>query len=194
MLATVQGLTPTARAVEERLGSQSPAYAQDHAYLASLFDALAGDTTVALKRALWARLLRSALGTGFDATQGRLFIDHTMLVIEATVIAHALMGFSEEDMMADPAATLAGEQFAAHDIFNAVEPGFFDWLLAHPDGCKFIRQLIRRVAVFDWDKAEHDVLKHLYESVVNAATRKILGEYYTPDWLAEVKSRDVVYE
>jgi hypothetical protein len=185
VLATDHGLTPTPRTIEERLGVDSPAYAQDHAYLASLYDALNENATVGLKRALWARLLRSALGTGFDTTQGRLFIDHTMLVIEATIIAHALMGFTEQDLMADPAAMLAGEKFTEHDIHNAVEAGFFDWLLAHPDGQKFIRQLIRRVVVFDWDKAQHDVLKHLYESVVNAATRKTLGEYYTPDWLAE---------
>lgn len=185
VMATEHGLAPTPQAIEERLGVASPAYAQDHAYLASLYDSIADDATVALKRALWARLLRSALGTGFDSTQGRLFIDHTMLVIEATVIAHALMGFTEQELMADPAAMLAGEKFTEHDIHNAVEAGFFDWLLAHPDGQKFIRQLIRRVAVFDWDKAEHDVLKHLYESIVNAATRKTLGEYYTPDWLAE---------
>ncbi|WP_081495109.1 N-6 DNA methylase [Mycolicibacterium chubuense] len=185
VLATDHGLTPTPRTIEERLGVESPAYAQDHAYLASLYDALHDDPTVSLKRALWARLLRSALGVGFDAKEGRLFIDHTMLVIEATVIAHALMGFTEEELMADPAAMLAGERFTEHDIHNAVEAGFFDWLLEHSDGQKFIRQLIRRVAVFDWDKAQHDVLKHLYESVVNAATRKTLGEYYTPDWLAE---------
>ncbi|MDG9423057.1 hypothetical protein OLF92_11275, partial [Streptococcus pneumoniae] len=85
---------PTPQGIEDRLGASSPAYAQDHAYLASLYGALADDTTVALKRQLWARLLRSALGTGFDSTQGSLFIDHTMLVIEATVISHALMGFS----------------------------------------------------------------------------------------------------
>lgn len=185
VLATDSGLTPTPRLIEERLGSQSPAYAQDHAYLQRLYDALIEDRTVKLKRALWARLLRSALGTGFDATQGVLFIDHTMLVVESTVIAHALMGFSETEMMADPAATLEGRKFIENDIYNAVEPGFFDWLLAHADGQKYIRQLIRRVAVFDWEKAEHDVLKHLYESIVNAATRKTLGEYYTPDWLAE---------
>jgi hypothetical protein len=31
---------------------------------------------------------------------------------------------------------------------------------------------------------ERDVLKVLYESVISASTRKALGEYYTPDWLA----------
>jgi hypothetical protein len=30
------------------------------------------------------------------------------------------------------------------------------------------------------------VLKVLYESVIGTVTRKQLGEYYTPDWLAEV--------
>lgn len=194
VLATDHGLTPTPQMIEERLGVASPAYAQDHAYLTGLYDALIDDATVGIKRSLWARLLRSALGTGFDATQGRLFIDHTMLVIEATVIAHALMGFTEEELMADPAAMLEGGKFTEHDIHNAVEAGFFDWLLVHPDGRKFIRQLIRRVAVFDWDKAQHDVLKHLYESVVNSATRKTLGEYYTPDWLAEAVIEHAVGE
>ncbi len=28
-------------------------------------------------------------------------------------------------------------------------------------------------------------MKVLYESVIGAETRKSLGEYYTPDWLAE---------
>lgn len=184
VLATDSGLTPTPKLIEERLGSKSPAYEQDHAYLQRLYEALIDDSTVKLKRALWARLLRSALGTGFDATQGSLFIDHTMLVVESTIIAHALMGFTEAQMMADPAATLEGRKFDENDIYNAVEPGFFDWLLAHADGQKYVRQLIRRVAVFDWEKAQHDVLKHLYESIVNASTRKTLGEYYTPDWLA----------
>lgn len=39
--------------------------------------------------------------------------------------------------------------------------------------------------MFEWDNVQHDVLKVLYESIINADTRKGLGEYYTPDWLAE---------
>jgi hypothetical protein len=31
---------------------------------------------------------------------------------------------------------------------------------------------------------EVDVLKSLYESLIDPAQRKDLGEYYTPDWLA----------
>jgi hypothetical protein len=41
------------------------------------------------------------------------------------------------------------------------------------------------VARFDWTNVEHDVLKVLYESVIGAETRRRLGDYYTPDWLAD---------
>lgn len=54
--------------------------------------------------------------------------------------------------------------------------------------------LARRLARFDWSQVEHDVLKVLYESVISAETRKALGEYYTPDWLANRVVTEVVTE
>jgi hypothetical protein len=48
----------------------------------------------------------------------------------------------------------------------------------------FIATLARRLARFDWSTVEHVVLNVLYESVISTSTRKALGEYYTPDWLA----------
>ncbi|HKR52598.1 MAG TPA: N-6 DNA methylase, partial [Pseudonocardiaceae bacterium] len=56
---------------------------------------------------------------------------------------------------------------------------------ASPHGGDFVRTLARRLSRFDWTNVEHDVLKVLYESVIGSETRKQLGEYYTPDWLAE---------
>lgn len=47
------------------------------------------------------------------------------------------------------------------------------------------RNLGRRIARFDWSAVEHDVLKVLYESVITKNVREKLGEYYTPDWLAD---------
>ena len=48
------------------------------------------------------------------------------------------------------------------------------------------------LARFDWNAVEHDVLKVLYESVIGTETRKKLGEYYTPDWLAEKVVDEVI--
>lgn len=193
ILATESGIAPDQATIEAKLGASSPAYAQDHAYLAGIYRAVADHPTVVLKRSLWARLLRSALGSAFTDRE-ELFVDHTVLVIEAAVIAHTIMGFSAAELVADPAAMLSGANFAAADIHNAVDAGFFDWLLEHPDGGKFVTRLVQRIAVFDWAQAEHDVLKFLYESVVNAQTRKTLGEYYTPDWLAEAVIEQTVTE
>lgn len=184
VLATHANVKPTAATIEASLGASSPAYAQDHAFLTGLYQRVCDDPTVTLKRALWARLLRSALGTGFDDDQ-RLFVDHTLLVIEATAIGHAIMGISTQDLVADPTAMLDGAEFRSAGIENVIEADFFDWLLADPDGARFVARVIQRIAVFNWHSTEHDVLKVLYESVIRADTRKSLGEYYTPDWLAE---------
>lgn len=76
VLVTHSNVTPTAMTIESTLGSSSPAYAQDHTYLRGLYTQVGDDPTVRLKRALWARLLRSALGTNFDDAE-QLFLDHT---------------------------------------------------------------------------------------------------------------------
>lgn len=178
-------IRPTPKSIEAYLGSSSPSYAQDRAYLSGLYSSVGEvDPTVGLKRELWARLLRSALGTSFTDVDD-LFIDHTLLVIEATAIGHAVMGIPLAEIAADPRALLNGSAFEDAGIHNAVEAGFFDWVLATADGARFVQHVVRRVSMFDWNETEHDVLKVLYESVINAETRKGLGEYYTPDWLAE---------
>ena len=57
-----------------------------------------------------------------------------------------------------------------------------------------VRTLARRLSRFEWSQVEHDVLKVLYESVIDPETRHRLGEYYTPDWLAERMVGDAVPE
>lgn len=185
VLATLKSIKPTPRSIETMLGANSPAYQQDYAYLSELYSQVKDDPTVRLKRDLWARLLRSALGTGFNAEADHLFYDHTLLVVEASAIAHAIVGADMAALAADPASMLRGDLFRQANIYNSVESDFFDWVLSTSDGAKFVQTMINRVATFDWSATEHDVLKVLYESVINASVRKGLGEYYTPDWLAE---------
>lgn len=185
VLATRSEIRPNRNNIEMLLGSDSPAYEQDLAYLRGLWAQLVGDETVKLKRDLWARLLRSALGTGFDEVDD-LFFDHTILVIEAAAIGHAVMDIPLEELVQDPRRLLDGGEFFNAGIHNVIESDFFDWVLAAGSaGQRFVAQVIRRIAVFSWEETAHDVLKVLYESVINKETRKGLGEYYTPDWLAE---------
>jgi hypothetical protein len=127
-------------------------------------------------------LLTTALGTQFEDSD-ELFVEHTYLVNTAEVIAHALVGLDLQSIA--PASLLSGSKFEESGIAGVVEADFFDWVVHVPGGEPFVRSLARRVGRFRWQEVSADVLKVLYESVITAPTRKRLGEYYTPDWLAE---------
>ncbi len=182
VLATRQGVAPTPDEIRARLGATSASYALDRATLAALYTEHGRSETVRLKRKLWSRLLRSALGTQFT-DDDELFLEHTLLVNSAEIIAHLVVGLDVTDMQ--PASLLGGQRFDLAAIYGVVEHDFFDWVLEVPHGGAFVRTLARRLSRFNWTNVEHDVLKVLYESVIGSDTRKQLGEYYTPDWLAE---------
>ena len=50
---------------------------------------------------------------------------------------------------------------------------------------KLFSSLLNEVYVYDLEKIDEDVLKELYQELVDPDVRKLLGEFYTPDWLAE---------
>ena len=181
VLATKRGIEATPIEIRERLGADSSSHALDSATLTALYAAGRHLPTVALKRELWADLLRSALGTQFTDND-ELFLEHTLLVNSAEIIAHLVLGLDARNLA--PATLLSGDEFAHAGLFGVVDRDFFDWVIEVPGGDAFIVSLARKLARFEWSRVEHDVLKVLYESVIPAATRKSLGEYYTPDWLA----------
>lgn len=182
VLATRSDISATPAEVAARLGAGSPSHRLDRVSLSSLYAACRDQPRVALKRELWARLLQTAYGLHF-ADDDELFLGHTYLVVTAEVIAHAVIGFPIATLRADE--LVGGRRFEDAGIGGVVESDFFDWVLDAPGGRAFIETLARRLSRFRWEAVEHDVLKALYESVISAEQRKELGEYYTPDWLAE---------
>lgn len=189
VLATKQAVTPTPDEIKNRLGSKSSSHDLDYSTLAALYADSRDHPTVQLKRELWADLLRSALGTQFTNSD-ELFLEHTLLVNSAEVIAHLVLGLDAKEL--SPATLLAGDQFNRAGLHGVVDRDFFDWVLEVPGGDGYISALARRLSRFNWAQVEHDVLKVLYESVISAETRKALGEYYTPDWLAKRVVEEVV--
>ncbi len=182
ILATTRGIAPTASEIFTRLGASSSAHKLDRSTLALLYEQNRDAPSVKLKRALWSRLLTSALGTQFEDTD-ELFIEHTLLVNSAEIIAHALLGLSVSTIA--PQSLLTGARFDESGIYGVVEADFFDWVVEVDGGSQFVKTLARRLDRFVWEHVDHDVLKVLYEAVIGTETRQKLGEYYTPDWMAE---------
>jgi hypothetical protein len=177
-LALKAELFPDAVTIRMELGEESLAFRTVRTGFAQLWPRLAADPTQALKRRLWADLLKQVYGREVDADA--LWFQHSYLVIVAKCIALAVMDLREEE----PARLLFGEAFAAAGIHGAVESDFFDWVLADPEGEALVRKLIAHVPRFRLAEVETDVLKILYESLIDQDQRHGLGEYYTPDWLA----------
>jgi SAM-dependent methyltransferase len=185
ILSTEDSIRPTPDEIRARLGAESPGHLLDHATLASIYEHGKDFPEVRIKRNLWAKLLRTAFGDSFVDDVG-VFVDHTLLVLTAEAIAHAVVGIDVSkagNLTADELT--AGSRFSTDaQIHGVVESDFFDWVLNVEGGAEFVKLLAHRVSRFDWTEVEHDVLKHLYESVISQEARESLGEYYTPDWLA----------
>lgn len=182
VLATSQRVRPAPAEVARRLGAQSTSHKLDRAALAALYSEHEHLPTVELKRELWAKLLDSALGTQF-VDKPDLFVEHTLLMNSAYIIAHLVVGIDALELQ--PQDLITGQRFDRARVLGVVEHDFFGWTTEVPGGREFIQGLTRRLARFDWLRADHDILKVLYESMIGPDTRKRMGEYYTPDWLAE---------
>jgi hypothetical protein len=147
VLATTHGIAPTIKNIEERLGAESSAYLLDRATIANLYNHHRNNPAVQVKRKLWTQLLLSALGTQFT-DDDELFIDHTLLVNTAEIIAHAVLGLDVKSLL--PATLLAGKKFAEAGVFGVVESDFFDWVVEVEGGEAFIRTLAKRLMRFVW--------------------------------------------
>ncbi|MFI7319403.1 N-6 DNA methylase [Streptomyces venezuelae] len=184
ILSSRRNIKPTPREIENRLGARSPSYSLDAAELSSIYAQCRTSTAVKVKRDMWAKLLTTASGVNFEDDDS-LFVDHSLLVAMAEVVGHAVVGFHPEDPSISAKMIMSGRQFARSQIGGVVESDFFDWIVETPAGEHFIKNLAQRLTRFAWDQVEHDVMKVLYQSIIPEEVRHRLGEYYTPDWLAE---------
>lgn len=186
-VAAGQDLKPEPRTVEEELGKNSLAYRRARLRLAELWREVGDHQDVALKRQLWAQLLERVYGTAVEE-QDELFLQHTYLTIVAKAMAALAMGVETGEW----GVLLSGERFRDAGIEGAVESDFFDWVLEAPGANDLVSRIVAQVARFRLAEIENDVLKVLYESLIDPEQRHDLGEYYTPDWLAKRMCEHVI--
>ena len=175
-VAVGEGLPPDPRTVAREFGRGSLTALRALEDLAALWARAGGTPAARLKRALWGRLL--GLAYGADVGDDALFLQHTYLV----VVAKALAWRAARDGPPTSAAELL--HGAAFGGAGQAEPDFFDWVLAAEGGEDLVLRTARKAARFRLQDIRADILKALYESLIDPETRHDLGEYYTPDWLA----------
>ena len=189
-VVTVQDRVPAdALNIINELGRESTAFARVSARLAHAWNAVRLNPEASLKRQLWARHMGSVYGDeGKLIDDDVLWLQHTYLVTVAKAIAAGAMGFDGQS----PRELLDGSRFAQAGVRGAVEDDFFGWILQAPDGERTVELLVQHASRFDLGDIQVDLLKVLYESLIDPAQRHDLGEYYTPDWLAAKIVRNTV--
>jgi hypothetical protein len=96
-----------------------------------------------------------------------------------------------------------GGMYSRKGITNFLEGDFFRWYLdtfESPELKDAIREIVRTLSEFEPATSTldpsptRDLLKKLYQYLVPKEVRHGLGEYYTPDWLAELLLNEVGYD
>jgi len=151
--------------------------------------------------------------------QSLLFCVHTYFALLMKLIAAELISIgegsfgtsfsskfvhaSDDDLLAGLTEIEDGGIYARRGITNFLEGDFFRWYL-EAFGSPRLRDAIRAVArtLSEFEPATttiepevtRDLLKKLYQFLVPEIVRHHLGEYYTPDWLAELVLNEVGYK
>jgi len=134
----------------------------------------------------WRRFLSLAYGK-FDSSSS-MFLVHTYLSVFAKFIAYAVVTGRSVPDEATMRAVLNGEAFRSMNIERFVEDDFFHWVHADPHFNELkpmFREIARRIQEYEFSDVSEDILKGVYQELIDLDTRHALGEYYTPDWLCE---------
>jgi hypothetical protein len=109
---------------------------------------------------------------------------------------------SKEDLLKQLTDVEDGGIYSKRGISNFLEGDFFRWYLEAFDSPRLedaIRSITRILSEFEpatttiEPEVTRDLLKRLYQYLVPDVVRHHLGEYYTPDWLAELVLDESVY-
>ncbi len=110
---------------------------------------------------------------------------------------------SQEELYNQLVDIESGGVYAKRGITNFLEGDFFRWYLdawSSPRLEEAIREMTRALSEFEPattiinPDSTRDLLKKLYQYLVPQEVRHRLGEYYTPDWLAELLLNEVGYD
>jgi methylase of polypeptide subunit release factors len=177
---------PTALDLNMRFGPGSLIYEELISELAGLFKGMKDP----VKFELWAKNMQLVYGS---TPPEDAFVSQTyLMVLVRLLLAKRLT---------------KGSQFPSRDALNGklfnsqgiciTEDDFFSWILNTMFWGQIktlLETIMDALDNYDLDDIDEDIFKEIYEEIVKRADRHKLGEYYTPEWLAELTLNHAVGE
>lgn len=151
--------------------------------LKQIYRRLKDDLGTTTKYQLWLKALEGSGCAPDDAAEAEdLFLSHTLLITISRAVVAALSPSKQHQ----PPEDVMQEGFAAWpQARNEFEP-------TNQAGVEWTKRLFETAAAYDWRRRARDVLRTLYQSLIPQQQRKAFGEYYTPDWLAQMLAERII--
>jgi hypothetical protein len=176
----------TLKRIEDAFGYRSPVFIESYRQIATVFQDAKKYGEVQVSYEQWRKFLSIAYGSFTDSDNA--FVIHTYLSILAKALAYEVLSNDNYIEDAEMKGILDGSIFHKYNIRNFVDNDFFHWV--HKDRYfpllkKVFRLIAQEISTFDFQNVDEDILKGVYQDLIDLDTRHALGEYYTPDWLCE---------
>jgi SAM-dependent methyltransferase len=174
------------------LGLGSGAYKRHAKPLSDLTDSCrSSDPSIAVATELWSQFIDHVEGES-GALRVEAYIDEAYVSIlarlfSANVLARRAILSDDSEL----AAILDGSHFRArYNLENMVERDYFGWLV-QPEYINSLlpiaREIQRDLCAYDFSRAdEQDLFGRLMAQLARKSQRKLLGQEWTPAWLAKL--------
>lgn len=179
-------------------GAQSVAFRASMGALSSAWGKARRKGEAELKLKTWKNYLAFSYGSIAESQDlETLFLKHTYLASVARLLVWATISHGKTDRPLREVAhrILTGDFFREAGIQNLVEMDFFSWVTEsdlRSDLDATWERILDQLLTYDLRVVGHDLLKGVYEELVDPSDRHDLGEYYTPDWLCEAVVKEAL--
>lgn len=182
-------ITPTITNFKKDFGLDSILYEKIFENLKKVFDSIKNDSEISLSYIQWKKYLIYTYGS-IEVSE-ELYLKHTYLCILARFIIWASLSIesdNEKSSLELIHKLINGKWFKEFGIMNLVEDDFFHWVTNDIVVTKLDKSwlsVLNQLQTYSFSTIKEDLLKGLYQELVDPENRHDLGEYYTPDWLCE---------
>lgn len=192
LLFRESAVIPTAERFSFDFGVISPAYIDALKSLRQAWEEIGSSPEPKLAFETWRNYLTVTYGSVGSKSEElvTLFLKHTYLASVSRFLVWAALSSGKIRGSFGDIATevLSGEYFRSQGIENLVEDDFFQWARHHKAKDIMVpvwEKIIAQMRTYDLGRIGQDVLKGIYQELVDPKDRHDLGEYYTPDWLCD---------
>lgn len=188
-------IIPTSTDIKYRFGLKSPTFFAVCKELEAIYEKLevVGFKPASMKYQSWSKYLELVYGTKQEDKD--LFIRHTYMATLVKLLVHSVITTRMSGSFDSIPPILYGDIFKQSGIMNFMEDDFFIWPMSLPvrqQSSRLFCKLLQEIQIYDLSKITEDVLKDLYQKLVDPEIRHSLGEFYTPDWLADTMINDMI--